>query len=98
MSKIERRPSFLRARLRLATTNPIGQNHCAEVLATYSQILILRGLAIHIDDQTQLNDLELADLMVGDYVDVRGFIDKDGAVVANCLEFEVPRDEADVVK
>ena len=52
--KIERRPSFLRVWLPLATTNPIGQNHCAEALA--------QDIGLTIQPDRNLPDLILVDL------------------------------------
>ena len=60
------------------------------------QTLTLLDLTVHIDDQTQFNDVELADLMVGDYVDMRGFVDDGGALVVSCLELETLRDEVEL--
>ena len=64
-----------------------------EAIDVNSQTLTLLGLTIHIDDFTRFHDANLADLAVGNYVDMRGDIDVDDAIVANCLERESARDE-----
>ena len=64
-----------------------------EAIDVNSQTLTLLGLTIHIDDFTRFHDANLADLAVGNYVDMRGDIDVDDAIVASCLERESARDE-----
>ena len=64
-----------------------------EAIDVNSQTLTLLGLTIHVDDFTRFHDANLADLAVGNYVDMRGDIDVDDAIVANCLERESARDE-----
>ena len=60
-----------------------------EAIDVNSQTLTLLGLTIHVDDLTRFHDANLADLAVGDDVDMRGVIDVDDAIVASCLEREV---------
>ena len=60
----------------------------APVEATDTHTLTLLDLVVEVDDQTLFNDITLADLAVGDYVDMRGFVDVDDAIVASCSERE----------
>ena len=67
-----------------------------EASGTNTQSLTLLGLTVRIDDRTRFNNVHLADLAVGDFVDMRGFVAADGDVVATCLEREASRDEVEL--
>ena len=56
----------------------------------------LLDLTFHIEDRTQFNHFELADLAAGDHVDLRGFVDAEGDLVASCLELETLRGEVEL--
>ena len=58
--------------------------------------LTVLGLTFHIEVQTHFNHFELADLAAGDQIDLRGFVNDDGDLVASCLELETPRDEVEL--
>ena len=67
-----------------------------EASDTNTQSLTLLGLTVRIDDRTRFNNVHPADLAVGDFVDMRGFVAADGDVVATCLEREASRDEVEL--
>ncbi len=64
-----------------------------EAIDVNSQTLTLLGLIVQVDDFTRFHDANLADLAVGNYIDMRGDVDLDGTIVASCLEREAARDE-----
>ena len=59
-----------------------------EAIDSGLKTLTLLDLTFHIEDQTQSNHFELADLAAGDHVDLRGSVDDEGDLVASCLELE----------
>ena len=63
-----------------------------EAADTNTQTLTLLGLTVRVDDHTRFDNVSLADLVVGDYVDMYGFMDADDAIVASCLGREVTGD------
>ena len=58
--------------------------------------LTLLDLTFHVEDQTRLSHFELSDLVAGDHVDLRGFVDDEGDLVASCLELETLRGEVEL--
>ena len=67
-----------------------------EAVDSSLKTLTVLGLTVHIEVQTHFNHFELADLAAGNQMDLRGFVDDDGDLVASCLELETPRDEVEL--
>lgn len=67
-----------------------------QATAVDTDILTLLDLAIRVNDRTRFDDVHLAGLAVGDFVEVHGFVTADGAVVATCLEREAGRPEVEL--